>query len=110
MLGKRPITVDLIEDTQVEEAVGREVKRRRKNQHPAARPPTTHEKRNIGRTTITKLLKENQNLIVPWDEIMDNYLEGKESRSLNGMKSVGDFIDGAELLVHRSLTGPQLQR
>lgn len=67
----------MTEETEVEEAVAREVKRRRKLKHATEQPLTLYEKRIIGRTNITKLIKENKNLIVSWDDIMANYLEGK---------------------------------
>ena len=60
----------------------------------------------MGRSSITRLLKENQNLIVRWDDILGNYLSGKQSKSFLILRSISDFIDGFELRVDQSLTGP----
>ena len=81
MLGKRPITEELLDDAELPEVVTREVKRRRKVVPFTDKPPTLYERRAIDRSTITKLLKENRNLIIKWDDIMEFCLEGKESKS-----------------------------
>ena len=106
MLGKRTISEELIEETEVEEAVAREVKRRRKNLQVTEQPLTLHEKRIKGRSNITKLIKENKNLIVSWDDLLGNYLKGKQSKLFIQLRSISDFIDGFELRVNEGLTGP----
>ena len=110
MLGKRPITEELTEDTEIEEAVVRQVKRRRKVVPFTAQPPTLNVKRAICRSAITKLLKENKNLVTPWSDIMESLLEGKAQTKFQTLKSIDEFIDGFELRVNEEYTGPLLQR
>ena len=110
MLGKRPISEELLDDVELPEVVTREVKRRRKVVPFTEQPTTLNEKRAMDRGAITKLLKENRNLIIKWDVIMEYCLEGKESKSFLSIKSIDDFIDGFELSVNERMTGAQLQR
>ena len=65
-----------------------------------------NEKRALGRSAITKLLKENKNLITPWTSIMESLLEGKPPAKFKTLTSVSEFIDGFELRVNNEYTGP----
>ena len=64
MLGERPISRELLDDVELPEVVTREVKRRRKVVPFTEQPTTLNEKRAMDRGAITKLLKENRNLII----------------------------------------------
>ena len=58
------------------------------------------------RSSITRLLKDNKNLVASWDDILGNYLAGKQSKSFLMLRSISDFIDGFELRGHQGLTAP----
>ena len=64
----------------------------------------------MDRSFITKILKENSNLIIEWNDIMKYCLEGKESKSFLSIRSIDDFIDGFEISVNEGMTGAQLRR
>ena len=54
---------------------------------------------------ISRIIKDNSNLLVNWNEILAKCIEDKEAATFKNLKSVSDFIDGFELKVSADLTG-----
>ena len=51
----------------------------------------------ISPLNIMKLLKENQNLVVRWSDMIISYHLGEESKPFLNLNSADDFIDGFEI-------------
>ena len=55
-------------------------------------------------------MKEYKPLLTPWTEIVDQCLRGKQLESFISLKSVGDFIDGFQVIAPADVTGRQLEQ
>ena len=109
-LGKRSAVITPEEAIELDEAIVREIKRRRKDPCGHDVPVSLTERRANDKAKISKIIKDHSNLLVHWNEILTKCLEDKESVSFKNLKSVGDFIDGFEFKVSTDMTGRQLQR
>ena len=92
----RPRPEELADNAEIEEAVAREIKRRRGHHQIDDAPITLTEKRAFDRSTIMKQVKENKNLVVRWSDMIISYHLGEESKPFMNINSADDFIDGAE--------------
>ena len=61
-------------------------------------------------SSISELLGQYKDLLMPWPDIMAAALFGKQPASFLPLKSSNDFIDGIQLVVPAHITGGQLQR
>ena len=109
-LGKRTAIVSVEEAIALDGAIVREIKRRRKDSRGQDPPVTLTERRANDKATVSRIIKDNSNLLVHWNEILARCLEDKEAATFKNLKSVTDFIDGFELKVPSDLTARQLQR
>ena len=110
MLKKRPAEELQDDDEALKEAVVQQIKKRRKQSVSQDEPVTLHEKRTLDRSNIEAHLKANKNLLTPWTSILDACVDGKESKMLLPLKSVGDFIDGFEVVAPDGFNAQQLCR
>ena len=76
MIGKRPVQEAIEDDEELEEAVVNEIKKRRKPSVSPEAPITLKEKRARCRAQIEELIKNNKNLLVPWEQILAQCLGG----------------------------------
>ena len=76
MIGKRPVQEAIEDDEELEEAVVQEIKKRRKPSVSPEAPITLQEKRARCRAQIEELVKNNKNLLVPWEQILAQCLRG----------------------------------
>ena len=77
-LGQKTACIEPEKEMQLQEAVVREIKRRRKNSISVDAPITLQEGRAHDGANIGQLIKENKLLLTPWSEIMANCLIDKE--------------------------------
>ena len=66
---------------------------------------TLAERRANDKDTISKIIKDNSNLLVKWDKILSESIKDKRSAKFIDMNSVDDFIDGFELNVSPDIEG-----
>ena len=91
---------DQEDDEALEEAIIREIKRRRRETKMMEAPEVTlKERRALDQANVTKLLKENDNLLASWTDILAPCLEGRDPKPFLMLKNVDDFTDGFELRV-----------
>ena len=69
-LGKRSAMVEPAEAKALEEAISREIQRKRRSSVGREAPVTLDERRAADRANITAIIKENANLLVSWKEIL----------------------------------------
>ena len=98
-------------EQELQEAVIREIKRRRKG--PPGRVPSAgdndapvslQERRVSDKASITEVLTQYKSLLTPWSKIMAKCLEGKEPKPFVRLRSGTDFIDGIQLVVAAGFT------
>ena len=73
-LGKRAAVVEPAEAKALEEAISREIIRKRKGSACKEAPVTLEERRAADKANITAIIKENANLLVSWKDILANAL------------------------------------
>ena len=70
LLGKRPALEEPEIENQIEDAVIREIKRRRKPTCDQEQPITLQEKRARDRARIEEVMRSSKPLLAHWDEIL----------------------------------------
>ena len=73
-LGKRPAIIEPQDAAIFEEAIIREIKRRRKDPGDQDALVTLDERRAADKASASSLIKENSNLLVEWSEIVSRAL------------------------------------
>ena len=68
------------EEQELQEAVIREIKRRRKGPGDNDAPVSLQERRVSDKASITEALTQYKSLLTPWSKIMAKCLEGKEPK------------------------------
>ena len=92
------------EEQELQEAVIREIKRRRKGPGDNDAPVSLQERRVSDKASITEVLTQYKSLLTPWSKIMAKCLEGKEPKPFVRLRSETDFIDGIQLVVAAGFT------
>ena len=77
LLGKRPSPADPEETEYLQEAVAREIKKRRRQSICNDAPVTLQERRKTDHASIASVLREHKDLLVPWTTVMAAALKDK---------------------------------
>ena len=110
VLGRRSQQVDPQDAVELEQAVTNQVLARRKTSANTEQPITIVEKRSYEKDTIMSIVRDHQDLLVKWDDIMIACLKGSKPQELRKLTTVDDFIDGFAIRVPDGLTSAELRR
>ena len=77
LLGKRPSPADPEETEYLQEAVAREIKKRRRQSIGNDAPVMLQERRKTDHVNIASVLREHKDLLVPWTTVMAAALKDK---------------------------------
>ena len=77
LLGKRNAPVDAEEAEYLREVISNEIRKRRRQSGGQQAPVTLKERRSMDNSSISELLGQYKDLLVPWPDIMAAALFGK---------------------------------
>ena len=109
-LGRRPQPVEPHEAAEIQDVVINKVLARRKTSEGTEQPVTMIEKRAYEKDTIMSIVRDQEDLLVKWEDIMEACLRGATPQQLRQLNSVSDFIDGFAIRAPNGMTGGDLRR
>jgi len=109
VLGRRPQQVEPEEAAELQEAVTQRILARRKTGKATEQLITVQEKRAFEKDAIMKIVRDHRELLVKWDDILQDCLRGATPQQLLQLDSVTEFIDGFAIRAPANMTATQLR-